>query len=55
MERIGNELNVFLQKGASFEVDKLGAQLVTKHGHDILKSIAKLNFKNTEKINALLK
>jgi len=55
MEALGNQLNIFLKKGAGLEVDRLGAELVKKHGHDILKSIAKLNFKNTDKINALLK
>ena len=55
MEKIGNKYNVFLKKGAGLEVDKLGADLVKRHGQLILKSIAKLNFKNTGKINELLK
>ena len=40
----------FLPKGASDKVDLVGLKIVKKYGFDKLKEIAKLNFKNTEKI-----
>ena len=39
-----------LPKGANPMVDEAGALIVKKYGKDKLKEIAKLNFKNTEKI-----
>jgi len=54
MKKIEDKYNIFLKKGAGLEVDKQGAMLVQKYGTDILNNIAKLNFKNTDKINALL-
>ena len=39
-----------LVKGAGSEVDKIGQELVEKCGEDILKEVAKYNFKNTERI-----
>ena len=47
--------NIEIPLGASNLVDEVGATLVKKHGKDILNEIAKLSFKNTEKINELLK
>jgi len=55
MDKLSKELGVFLQKGAGENVDIQGAELVKKYGFDKLKEIAKLNFKNTEKIKAKLK
>ena len=55
MKKLENKYNIFLQKGAGLEVDKQGAMLVKKYGKDILQDIAKLNFKNTDKIMELLK
>ncbi|MDD2505357.1 MAG: ribonuclease HIII [Bacilli bacterium] len=54
-EKLGNKYNIFLKKGAGVEVDKQGAMLVKKHGENVLFDIAKLNFKNTEKINNIIK
>jgi ribonuclease HIII len=54
MKKIENKYNIFLKKGAGLEVDKQGAILVKKYGKNVLYDIAKLNFKNTEKINKLL-
>jgi len=54
MDKLSKTLNVNLPKGAGTEVDKVGAELVKKHGEEILYSIAKLNFKNTAKIKELL-
>ena len=55
MKKLEDKYNIFLKKGAGLEVDKQGAMLVKRYGKDILKTIAKLNFKNTEKIESLLK
>ena len=47
---MGNELGAFIPKGAGEMVDEFGKKIVSKYGKDKLYSIAKLNFKNTEKI-----
>lgn len=43
-----------LPKGAGEQVDKVGASLVKKYGIDVLNKIAKVSFKNTEKIKKSL-
>jgi len=48
--KIENELNMKIPKGAGPEVDKVGKVILDKYGYDKLKEIAKLNFKNTERI-----
>ena len=52
-DKLGENLGVFLIKGASDKVDELGLRIVNKFGFDKLTDIAKLNFKNTEKIKQL--
>lgn len=54
-DKLGEELGVFLLKGASDKVDDLGVEIASKYGFDKLKKYAKLNFKNTEKIKEKLK
>ncbi len=54
IEKIGNNLNIFLKKGAGLEVDRQGAMIVKKYGEKKLFEIAKLNFKNTEKIKNII-
>ncbi|MBQ9024346.1 MAG: ribonuclease HIII [Bacilli bacterium] len=49
-EEMGNKLGSFVPKGASVMVDDYGKKIVNKFGRDILREVAKLNFKNTEKI-----
>ena len=49
-EELGNKLGSFVPKGAGVIVDEYGKKIVNKFGKDILRDIAKLNFKNTEKI-----
>ena len=49
-DKLGQSINTTLIKGASDKVDELGKKLVQQYGFDKLKDIAKLNFKNTEKI-----
>ena len=55
MKKLEDKYNIFLKKGAGLEVDKQGAMLVKRYGENILYNIAKLNFKNTDKIKELLK
>ncbi len=45
-----DKLGAFVPKGASNIVDEFGKKIVKKYGKDILNEIAKVNFKNTEKI-----
>lgn len=52
--KLGETIDTFLLKGASDKVDEQGIQIVKKYGFDKLEEIAKLNFKNTEKIKAKL-
>ncbi len=55
MKKLSQRFNVEIPLGASSLVDEVGATLVTKYGKDILNDIAKLNFKNTEKIYEIVK
>lgn len=50
MKELSEKVGVELLKGASVEVDKQAALLVKTHGKEILNDLAKLNFKNTEKL-----
>ncbi len=53
-DKLGEELDMFLPKGASNLVDEAGRKIVSKYGFDKLKEVAKLNFKNTEKIKTIV-
>ena len=55
IKKMSERLNIVIPLGASEEVDKVGAKIVKKYKFDILKEIAKMNFKNTEKIQELIK
>ena len=48
--KLSKSLDINLPKGAGDIVDTIGKQIVEKYGFDKLNEIAKLNFKNTEKI-----
>ncbi len=52
-EKLEKKLGTLLPKGAGEKVDEKGAMLVQKYGISILEEIAKLNFKNTEKIKKI--
>ena len=54
MKKLGDKYQIFLKKGAGLEVDKQAVMLVKKYGISVLNTIAKLNFKNTEKVKSLL-
>ena len=49
-DKLIKEVGINIPKGASDAVDKAGIEIVKKYGFDKLKDIAKLNFKNTDKI-----
>ena len=50
MDKLSDSIHIPLKKGAGSEVDKDGVEIVKKYGFDKLKELAKLNFKNTDKI-----
>lgn len=54
MKKLNQELGMNIPKGAGTGVDSIGAEIVKKFGFDKLNSIAKMNFKNTDKIKELL-
>ncbi len=53
-DKLSKGLNINLLKGASNLVDEQGKEIIKKYGFDKLKEIAKLNFKNTDKIKNLI-
>ena len=55
MKHMSEKIGVSIPLGASSLVDQVGASLVEKHGKEILYTMAKLNFKNTEKIEEIIK
>ncbi len=50
IDKMSKDIGMDVPKGASSLVDDFGKEIVNKYGPDKLKEIAKLNFKNTEKI-----
>lgn len=53
MNKLSNEIGISLPKGASSSVDNIAKKIIDKYGFDKLNDIAKLNFKNTDKIKEL--
>lgn len=49
-DKLSDELHIPLPKGAGAKVDIIGEEVVEKYGKEKLNDIAKLNFKNTERI-----
>lgn len=49
-DKLCDALHIPLVKGAGANVDKIGQEVVEKYGKEKLEEIAKLNFKNTERI-----
>ena len=49
-DKMCDEIHVPLPKGAGKDVDAIGEEVVDKYGENKLKDIAKLNFKNTDRI-----
>lgn len=54
-EKISKDINMIIPKGASDLVDETGVKIVNEYGIKKLNEIAKVNFKNTEKIQNKLK
>ena len=52
--KISESIGELLPKGASNMVDEKAVKIIKKFGFDKLNEIAKINFKNTEKIKALI-
>ena len=50
MDKLSKKYGVTILKGASDKVDEVGKQIVKKYGKSELNKIAKINFKNTDKI-----
>ena len=50
MHEISKDIGMEIPKGAGDKVDEVAQLVVDKYGFDKLKSIAKLNFKNTDKL-----
>lgn len=53
MDKLSKQMGINLPKGAGPKVDEIGSQIVKTHGEEILKEIAKCNFKNVDKIKEL--
>lgn len=49
-DKLSDSIHIPLPKGAGSNVDSIGQEVVEKYGEEKLKEIAKLNFKNTERI-----
>lgn len=53
-DKLGESVGMFLPKGAGTTVDEAGKKIIDQFGFDKLKEVAKLNFKNTTKIKAMM-
>ena len=53
-DKVCKQINKPLPKGSGADADQIGAEIVKEYGFDKLKEIAKLNFRNTEKIKELI-
>lgn len=49
-DKLCDQIHFSLPKGAGSDVDRMGEEIVEKYGKEKLKEIAKLNFRNTERI-----
>ena len=49
-DKLQDSLHIPLPKGAGADVDKTGEEIVEKYGEEKLQEIAKVNFKNTDRI-----
>ncbi|MBQ6323926.1 MAG: ribonuclease HIII [Bacilli bacterium] len=49
-DKLADSIHIPLPKGAGKDVDAIGEEVVEKYGKDKLKEIAKVNFKNTDRI-----
>ena len=49
-DKLSDSIHIPLPKGAGSDVDELGEEIVEKYGEEKLQDIAKVNFKNTDRI-----
>lgn len=49
-DKLSDSIHIPLPKGAGRDVDEIGEEIVEKYGEEKLKEIAKVNFKNTDRI-----
>lgn len=49
-DKLADAIHIPLPKGAGKDVDKIGEEIVEKYGEEKLQEIAKINFKNTDRI-----
>lgn len=49
-DKLSDSLHIPLPKGAGHDVDTIGEEIVEKYGEEKLQEIAKVNFKNTDRI-----
>lgn len=49
-DKLCDHIHIPLPKGAGKDVDKIGEEVVERYGEEKLKDIAKVNFRNTERI-----
>lgn len=54
LDKMGEKYDTFFPKGASNLVDEFGRDFVKRYGFDELEKVAKINFKNVEKIKNML-
>lgn len=54
LDKLGEKYDTFFPKGASNLVDEFAANFVRRYGFDELVKVAKMNFKNIEKIKELI-
>ena len=54
LDKLGEQYDIFFPKGASNLVDEFAATFVKKHGIEELRKVAKMNFKNVEKLKEFL-
>ena len=52
-DKLGESVGMFLPKGAGPKVDEVASTIATKYGFEKLNDMAKLNFKNVEKIKEI--
>ena len=49
-DKLSDSIHIPLPKGAGRDVDEIGEEIVEKYGEEKLQEIAKVNFKNTDRI-----
>ncbi|GAB4318249.1 MAG: hypothetical protein Kow0074_07330 [Candidatus Zixiibacteriota bacterium] len=54
LSQLGSQIGVVLPKGAGSPVDTAGAQILRRGGMDLLATVAKCHFKNTQKARKLV-